>query len=192
MVRAINYLARDTSWGTYKAELSNIEIVGRATARSRSPTTGSAPVRNGRFAYRMKITGEAVGPCSTMEAEGVGARPIFPPIAPASSCCIRPRPPAAALTIRHSDGQIEETVFPEAISPDQPAFDIAALTHEPAPGLSCTVDMEGDAFEMEDQRNWTDASFKTYVRPLSKPRPYVIAKGEKDRQRSITVRGRHR
>ena len=46
--------------------------------------------------------------------------------------------------------------------------------------------MEGDAFEMEDQRNWTDASFKTYVRPLSKPRPYIIAKGEKDRQR-ITV-----
>ena len=90
------------------------------------------------------------------------------------------------LTIRHSDGQIEETVFPEAISPDQPAFDISALTHEPAPGVSCTVEMEGDAFEMEDQRNWTDASFKTYIRPLSKPRPYVIAKGEKDRQR-ITV-----
>ena len=39
--------------------------------------------------------------------------------------------------------------------------------------------MEGDAFEMEDQRNWADASFKTYVRPLSKPRPYVIAKGRK-------------
>ena len=90
------------------------------------------------------------------------------------------------LTIRHSDGQIEETVFPEAISPDQPAFDISALTHEPAPGVSCTVEMEGDAFEMEDQRNWADASFKTYIRPLSKPRPYVIAKGRKDRQR-ITV-----
>ena len=38
----------------------------------------------------------------------------------------------------------------------------------------------GDAFEMEDQRNWADASFKTYVRPLSKPRPYVIAKGASD------------
>ena len=70
-------------------------------------------------------------------------------------------------------------MFPEAISPDQPAFDISALTHEPAPGVSCTVEMEGDAFEMEDQRNWADASFKTYIRPLSKPRPYVIAKGRK-------------
>jgi hypothetical protein len=28
-VRAINYLARDTAWGTYKAELSNMRIFGR-------------------------------------------------------------------------------------------------------------------------------------------------------------------
>ena len=40
--------------------------------------------------------------------------------------------------------------------------------------------MKGDAFEMEDQRNWADASFKTYVRPLPKPRPYVIAEGAVD------------
>ncbi len=51
--------------------------------------------------------------------------------------------------------------------------------------------MEGDAFEMEDQRNWADASFKTYVRPLSKPRPYVIAKGADDRQRiTVSVEGK--
>ncbi len=51
--------------------------------------------------------------------------------------------------------------------------------------------MEGDAFEMEDQRNWADASFKTYVRPLSKPRPYVIAKGAADRQRiTVSVEGK--
>ena len=29
--------------------------------------------------------------------------------------------------------------------------------------------MSGDSFEMEDHRNWTDASFKTYVRPLALP-----------------------
>ena len=39
--------------------------------------------------------------------------------------------------------------------------------------------MEGDAFEMEDQRNWMDASYKTYVRPLALPWPYTIAQGEK-------------
>ncbi len=34
--------------------------------------------------------------------------------------------------------------------------------------------MEGEVFEMEDQRNWTDASFKTYCRPLALPIPYRL------------------
>ena len=37
--------------------------------------------------------------------------------------------------------------------------------------------MEGDTFEMEDHRNWTDASFKTYVRPLALPWPYTLQGG---------------
>ena len=32
---------------------------------------------------------------------------------------------------------------------------------------------------MEDQRNWSDASYKTYVRPLARPWPYTLPKGEK-------------
>ena len=35
---------------------------------------------------------------------------------------------------------------------------------------------------MEDQRNWSDASFKTYSRPLAIPFPYAIAAGERVRQ----------
>jgi hypothetical protein len=33
-------------------------------------------------------------------------------------------------------------------------------------------------FETEDQRNWTDASFKTFCTPLSKPFPALLKKGE--------------
>ena len=39
---------------------------------------------------------------------------------------------------------------------------------------------------MEDQRNWTDASFKTYCRPLAAPRPYRLVAGEPVRQ-SIAI-----
>jgi hypothetical protein len=46
--------------------------------------------------------------------------------------------------------------------------------------------MEGDAWEMEDHRNWTDASFKTYVRPLALPWPYTLKAGEQVRQ-SVTL-----
>jgi hypothetical protein len=43
----------------------------------------------------------------------------------------------------------------------------------------------GGTWEMEDQRNWLDASFKTYFRPLSLPYPYEIS-GEFSQ--SVTVR----
>ncbi|CCV11820.1 hypothetical protein [Mesorhizobium sp. STM 4661] len=183
VVRAINYLARDASWGTYKVELTNLTI-SEDKAAFEVAYDGLCLGAQGRFSYRMKITGKASG-ALTMEAEGVALSDF--PTNRTGFVVLHPSEAAGGrLTIRHSDGRIEETVFPEAVSPDQPAFDISALTHEPAPGLICTVAVEGDAFEMEDQRNWTDASFKTYVRPLSKPRPYVIAKGAKDIQR-VTV-----
>jgi D-apionolactonase len=48
------------------------------------------------------------------------------------------------------------------------------------------VRLEGDVFEMEDQRNWTDASFKIYSRPLAWARPYRLEAGA-EIQQSITM-----
>jgi hypothetical protein len=42
--------------------------------------------------------------------------------------------------------------------------------------------MDGGVWEMEDQRNWSDASYKTYVRPLALPWPYVMPRAIADRQ----------
>lgn len=53
--------------------------------------------------------------------------------------------------------------------------------------ISGTLAFEGDIFETEDQRNWTDASFKTYSRPLELPFPYLVKKGELINQK-ITLR----
>jgi D-apionolactonase len=57
-------------------------------------------------------------------------------------------------------------------------MDIRSLSHEVTPGTWVTCTMTGDTFEMEDQRNWTDASYKTYVRPLALPWPYTLKQGE--------------
>ena len=109
------------------------------------------------------------------------------PTAPASSSCIRSRAwpagrsrcctPTAASCARR---------FPELIDPMCPFQDIRALTHEVLPGVRVTCTMQGDAFEMEDHRNWNDASYKTYVRPLAKPWPYTIEAGETTEQ-SVTL-----
>ena len=86
-----------------------------------------------------------------------------------------------ALRVTHADGSAEESSFPAAISPHQPVLDIAELAwlHD---GIEVAVAFEGDVFEMEDQRNWSDASYKTYSRPLELPFPYAIAAGERVRQ----------
>ncbi len=96
----------------------------------------------------------------------------------------------AELAVTHADGAVERTRFPRTISPHQPAFDIAGLAWEHR-GLAVSMTLEGDVFEMEDQRNWTDASFKTYSRPLEFPFPYRLAAGTRVRQTvSLRAAGR--
>jgi hypothetical protein len=89
--------------------------------------------------------------------------------------------------IEHVDGAEEATRFPVEIEPHPPAVEIRAIRHEVAPGLTAEVRMEGDTFEMEDQRNWTDASFKTYCTPLAWPAPVTLARGTRIWQR-VTLR----
>jgi hypothetical protein len=89
--------------------------------------------------------------------------------------------------VEHADGSIEPAAFPDLIAPREPFTNIRALTHEPAPGLKVEVRFEGEVFESEDQRNWTDGSFKTYGRPLAWPFPYVLEAGSEVRQ-AVTAR----
>lgn len=88
--------------------------------------------------------------------------------------------------ITHSNGKKEYGCFPTMISPHQPFYDITEIKCDVGNGVSVTTRFQGEIFEMEDQRNWTDASFKTYCTPLERPFPAVIKKGEKIDQK-VTV-----
>lgn len=88
-----------------------------------------------------------------------------------------------AITIKHPDGTDEEGQFPLQIEPYPPYQEIQAMVHEPLPGLRVEVSMEGDIFEMEDQRNWSDASYKTYCTPLRLPYPVAVNPGDRVYQR---------
>lgn len=77
--------------------------------------------------------------------------------------------------LSHPDNTHSEIRFPELISPHQPATNISAMEWENNAAL-CSLNFEGDVWEMEDHRNWTDSSFKTYCTPLSVPFPALIEK----------------
>ena len=107
-------------------------------------------------------------------------------------CVLHPASAAGAeVRVLHTDNTIEEGVLPELIAPHQPFFDIRGITHKVSSGSEPAQWLEtrfaGDVFEMEDQRNWTDASFKTYSTPLSLPYPVQITAGTKIQQ-SVSIR----
>src|SRR5699024_9606535 len=102
-------------------------------------------------------------------------------------------PPDLAGTeaqVTHPGGDTEQSAFPVSISPHQPMWDIRGLQWTSG-GAGVQVWFEGDVFEMEDQRNWSDASYKTYSRPLELPFPYQLRAGERVHQRvRVHVRDR--
>src|SRR5262249_35400412 len=95
------------------------------------------------------------------------------------------------VEVVHTDGKKVKRKFPKFISPGQPIFEIRSLKHEPLPGVAVTTLMEGNKYEMEDHRNWMDASYKTYVCSLLDPWPYTLEKGKSFNQSiTLTVSGK--
>jgi len=87
------------------------------------------------------------------------------------------------VQVRHPDGSTTAGRWPVAISPHQPFTDVAGFGWATS-GVGAELTLTGDVFETEDQRNWTDASFKTYGTPLSRPFPVEVRPGEVCRQQA--------
>ena len=95
-------------------------------------------------------------------------------------CLLHPARENAGLpcVVHHVDGTVESSAFPTTISPHQPFFEIASIEHALSPDTRVCIDFNGEVYEMEDQRNWSDASFKTYPRPHAWPKPYALMAGD--------------
>ena len=191
-IRGIDYLVRDSSWRTPPARFT---VARREETPDRFLIELDGAVKQDDIDYRFRLTveghkdgrldvradGEAASGFLTNRAGFVILHPILG---------VAGKP----VTVTHKDGSTSAAAFPDLISPDQPILDIRALRHEVAPGLFVTCRMEATLphdpetiFEMEDQRNWTDASYKTYVGSLLDPWPYRIEPGVKVTQRVSLV-----
>jgi D-apionolactonase len=91
------------------------------------------------------------------------------------------------VEVEKADGSVQNGFFPEEISPHQPFMNIRSITHTVMPEVEAEVRFAGEVFEMEDQRNWTDGSYKTYCTPLEIPFPVEVKTGTQIRQ-SVVLR----
>lgn len=182
ILRRIYAAVRDRNWDTIPAQLSNLEcsieedsfqISYDATHREREID----------FVWRAEITGDAAGTIRfTFDGE---ARSTF--LRNRIGFCVLHSAELAGqpCRARYANGSEYTTAFPDLVAAEQPVkalHDLSAITHEIAPGVWAEVSFSGDLFEMEDQRNWIDASYKTFCTPLRLPFPLEIAAGTRIRQ----------
>jgi hypothetical protein len=179
ILRGISWLVRDENWGTCQTHVSKI-MQNISKDRLQLAYTATAQKGRAKLSWRalIELTPRALVFTITAQPDRDFStnRTGFVVLHPIANVAGKP------LTVTHTDGHIERARFPKLISPGQPFFKIAALDHAPAAGLRARVVMEGNTFEMEDQRNWGDASFKTYVCSLLDPWPYVLKAGEASTQ----------
>ena len=180
VLRGIYVAVRESAWATVPAELEDLEIDAdlesfriRFEARHRRGHVDFAwdgrieGFADGRIAFTMDgLAG------STFLRNRIGLCVLHPAAECAGRQCI----------VETTDGDRIEQGFPSLVSPHQPFRNVRAILHEVTPGVEVEVRMDGETFETEDQRNWSDASFKTYGTPLHLPYPVEVKEGTRIRQ----------
>jgi hypothetical protein len=189
VLRGIAYLARDKDWGTYAPAIENLRIREnkqgfaidyQATCKDKDQAIHYSAKIEANSDGTLKFSADAT-PLSDFLTNRTG----FVVLHPLAGTVGGP------VEVIHTDGKKEKRKFPKIISPGQPIFEIRSLKHQPLSGVTVTVLMEGNKFEMEDHRNWMDASYKTYVCSLLDPWPYTLEKGKSFSQSiTLTVSGK--
>ena len=187
-LRRIYAAVRDGSWNT---------IAAKRTAPVIEQTPGGFTIfwqnehREGDvdFVWDSNIKGTSDG-VIRWEFDGVARQAFaknrvgFCLLHPLATCQGKP------CEVEHVSGDIADRTFPDLIDPMQPVrglHDFRRMRYAVNEAWDVSLELEGDAFEMEDQRNWSDASFKTYSTPQRIPLPAKLHKGQRVKQ-VVTVR----
>ncbi len=177
VLRRIYVATRDRNWGTAPNVMSNVVMDVQADAfRIRYDVENRQD--DIHFIWHGEIAGEADGTIR-FSMDGVAQSTFLKNRI--GFCILHPADIAGArCRVDHVDGTSEAATLPVLLVPDQPLLpfaEMAGMAHEVAPGVWAEVRFTGDVFEMEDQRNWTDASYKTFSTPLRLPYPVEVPAG---------------
>lgn len=188
ILRRIYVAVRDRNWGTVPAVLENVKI--DSSLESFEITFDAECRRNEiHFVWKGTIRGDPKGTIvfsmdgeakSTFLKNRIGICVLHPIKECAGRACV----------VERTSGAVTRGSFPRYVWAQQPFQDLKAISHEVAPGVRARVSFEGETFEMEDQRNWADASYKIYSTPLRLPFPVELKKGAKVAQSvTLTIEG---
>jgi D-apionolactonase len=183
MVRRVYVAARDQNWNTIPGQY-HIDKIEQQADSFRVEFEVEHRSHDLHFAWRGRIIGSSRGQIR-YDMDGV-ARSVFR-YNRVGLCVLHPfrecagRPYSAQTSQGQVSGRLPAQIGPQRFEqgfyvPLFPAF--SHLTIDLTADLKAQMDFEGDLFEMEDQRNWTDASFKTYCTPLSLGFPHQVQKGQ--------------
>lgn len=180
VLRRIYAAVRDRDWGTVPGSVHNLDV-----RRDEKGFRVSFECRHQRdeidFRWRAHLTGTPAGEIDCLldgEAHSTFWRNRI------GWCVHHPLRGVAGQPcwVETATGR-RQASFPALVEPHQPFLDLRAITHQIRPGLPFEIRFEGDTFEMEDHRNWTDGGFKIYSTPLTLPYPVRIEAGTRIRQR---------
>lgn len=185
IVQRIYMALRDKFWNTIHPQITPV-FMENDSSSFRITFKALHREKDINFLWRGELYGQKDGTLSySMHGEALSTfkrnRIGFCVLHPLELCAGR------ACTIETVDGEKLEDTFPVFISPFQPFKNIRQLSYKVSSFGSVSILFEGDIFEMEDQRNWTDASFKTFSTPLCEPLPATIALGSVIKQ-SVTLK----
>jgi hypothetical protein len=188
IIRRIYGAVRDRHWGTVpgtiSAEILDVDDDAFRIRYTREHRDGAI-----HFVWQAEIVGAPDGRLrfhfdgqakSTFLRNRIGLCVLHP-----MQTCVD-----AACLAHDLDGSTRHLRFSNLVVAEQPIpgfQDLAGLDHEVTAGVWCCLRFSGETFETEDQRNWTDASFKTYGTPNRIPIPVEIAEGTQVQQ-SIELR----
>ncbi len=172
LVPRVFFSVRDESWATpglrVSYHLPTVEGVGG----------GSAPV-----AFSGAVDGFPLAVTGTIATRGRSLVVTFALDASGDAAVARAGPcvlhevvgPQAVIAADVGGNQILVTPTDQIV----PHPIVSGYTHLdlPVDDTTLTIGFEGATFEMEDQRNWGDATFKSYCPPLEMPRPLRLRAG---------------
>jgi D-apionolactonase len=187
LAQRVYVAVRDAVWNTIPATIEDLEVRSKQESFE---VTFSCRHRHQEidFRWRAQIVGEPQG-AITYRMDGASrSRFSYAKIGlnihhPLRECVGRPY--RAYRDGRERRGELPVDIEPQLFLDGQltalfPEYEAIVIDLEG--GLEVRFDFEGDLFEMQDHRNWTDANLKSYGTPLSLPWPFDAEPGQEIRQ----------